>query len=774
MIEATFPAGETDTDIWLNRYSRPIRSTVFCFARTQPGAPICQADHDLVERLGNTPGVHAMLLDPARSVSGALTSLGNVFSRAKDTRPIVLAHADQCAVLLEAIRNHRQRFAGVILVDPDFTKIAKSGAPAPEAHWASGHPQQQSDFHCLILDSKAPNDRVRAFTDNWPRGKIRHVFPSVGKDGIADVLQENWLRILRDFLGENKQRNRFSEASKIVFGIGAQKAGTSWLHEYFESHPEIHTPELKEAHYFDTVFSGETRYQSDRVALLKSEISHLKLPLGIEGRRTLEKIEKRCRQLGIFSDTPRDHRRYLAYLKQGYTPGKWLCDITPSYMTLTAEDFAEMGMLGDTRFLMFLRDPVERLWSQVRMDISTRFPALAERQFQLSCERRVREIIAGSRSVPRRLDYARSLQELEWSIPADRIHYVFHQERFTQRTADDVCEFLNISRAPISDAPPKRGKPAQPSRELVREMRQYLEPQYRAITARFGRTVPISWTPPVSNSHKMMRRSSSPRGVSARKPVIFLHIPKTAGTTIISELERVCGARNRSPVRLHNQKDCVEQLPPGYDLYAGHINWTSLNKLPKDRFAFTVLRDPKERIASFYFYTLREAKKLSQSEIKTPERTNMRMIRTRETEDYFFGEDAGWQGFIRDQYDNFYCRYFANKRFRGGADLSVLTRPQLISKALSGAMEVGNLYDLDDLARLEDDLKIQCGMTIDITNRRLNAGPGGSITSRWDALVARLGSDSAIRKLERFVENDLVLMQALDLGRLASLPREEG
>lgn len=89
-------------------------------------------------------------------------------------------------------------------------------------------------------------------------------------------------------------------------------------------------------------------------------------------------------------------------------------------------------------------------------------------------------------------------------------------------------------------------------------------------------------------------------------------------------------------------------------------------------------------------------------------------------------------------------------------------------------MEVGNLYELDDLARLEDDLNIQCGMAVGITNRRLNAGPSGSITSRWDALVDRLGSDAAIRKLERFVENDLVLMQALDLKKQASLPREEG
>ena len=62
----------------------------------------------------------------------------------------------------------------------------------------------------------------------------------------------------------------------VLFGIGAQKAGTSWLHSVLSSHPECHLP-VKEVHYFDTavdparaesVLFGDAAYHTDRVATM--------------------------------------------------------------------------------------------------------------------------------------------------------------------------------------------------------------------------------------------------------------------------------------------------------------------------------------------------------------------------------------------------------------------------------------------------------------------------------------------------------------------------
>ena len=38
----------------------------------------------------------------------------------------------------------------------------------------------------------------------------------------------------------------------VVYGVGATKAGTSWLYRYLHDHPDCAMPAVKEAHYWDT------------------------------------------------------------------------------------------------------------------------------------------------------------------------------------------------------------------------------------------------------------------------------------------------------------------------------------------------------------------------------------------------------------------------------------------------------------------------------------------------------------------------------------------
>ena len=43
----------------------------------------------------------------------------------------------------------------------------------------------------------------------------------------------------------------------FVCGIGAQKAGTTFLADYFSKHPEFMMSDLKELHYFDAKYRPE-------------------------------------------------------------------------------------------------------------------------------------------------------------------------------------------------------------------------------------------------------------------------------------------------------------------------------------------------------------------------------------------------------------------------------------------------------------------------------------------------------------------------------------
>lgn len=247
-------------------------------------------------------------------------------------------------------------------------------------------------------------------------------------------------------------------------------------------------------------------------------------------------------------------------------------------------------------------------------------------------------------------------------------------------------------------------------------------------------------------------------------PVVFLHIPKTGGQTIHAALAQAVGAAAVSPVRVHGQADAAGQMPPGYRLYSGHIDWGGLTRLPPGRFAFTVLRDPLERIASFYFYMLHEAGRLGPAELALPAREGMRRILARGPDDYFFGGGPDWQAFVRDHYDNFYCAYLATGRVRGGAALAGLPASEVLARALAGAGRLDRVCALEDLAPLEADLGAHLGVPVRLSGRRENLGPLPQGTPRWPRLCARLARDASRARLERFAERDAELMRRLGLG----------
>lgn len=243
--------------------------------------------------------------------------------------------------------------------------------------------------------------------------------------------------------------------------------------------------------------------------------------------------------------------------------------------------------------------------------------------------------------------------------------------------------------------------------------------------------------------------------------VVFPHIPKTAGQTVLEALKSLIPEKAFSPVRTHANAAPDAQMPPGYRLYAGHIDWVDLDALPDDRFAFTVLRDPRERIASFYFYLIREAAKLSAEELASKARTNMRTVTSVSADDYFFGGDRGWQRFVHDHYNNFYCNYLTTRKIRGWKDVADLEQSELVRRALDGAGALQRIYTVDGLAALEAELEQMFGTRPKIQGTYVNAGPSAGRNARWPALLERFERDDSARRLERFVEADIKLMRGL-------------
>ena len=257
-------------------------------------------------------------------------------------------------------------------------------------------------------------------------------------------------------------------------------------------------------------------------------------------------------------------------------------------------------------------------------------------------------------------------------------------------------------------------------------------------------------------------------GTPGVTPIVFLHIPKTAGQTIHSELARVVGSARVSPIRVHTQPppgpdQAAAQLPPGFRLYSGHLDWTALDSLPGDRFVFTVLRDPWERIASFYFYLLDQAQSLSPAALQDPARLGLQMILTRSADDYFFGGGAPWQQFILDHYDNFYCSYFATQKMRGQKEIAALSGPDRISRALDNSRKIDRIYGTHDLAPLQTDILALLRRNIHVTKKYINTGPQARSTLRWPVLLERLERDATAARLTAFGSLDRDLMTRLNL-----------
>lgn len=247
--------------------------------------------------------------------------------------------------------------------------------------------------------------------------------------------------------------------------------------------------------------------------------------------------------------------------------------------------------------------------------------------------------------------------------------------------------------------------------------------------------------------------------------LVFLHIPKTAGQTVHNALvPAVGGPAHVSPIRVHSQAPKGSQMPAGFNLYSGHIDWTELETLPEDRFVFTVLRDPRERIASFFLYLYKEAQALTPAELALPQNTGKRRVLEDSADAYFMVTTPGWQRFIKDHYDNFYCTYFATRLIRGSAQVEKLSQEDLLVRAQAGLDLIDGVYSTADLGRLETDIEARLGQKISVTETYHNAGAIPRSEPRWPKLMALIERDETRARLESFVQADDILMQRLGMA----------
>lgn len=85
------------------------------------------------------------------------------------------------------------------------------------------------------------------------------------------------------------------------------------------------------------------------------------------------------------------------------------------------------------------------------------------------------------------------------------------------------------------------------------------------------------------------------------KQALFLHVQKTAGTSIMEmarELYGIAGVVSHADFMDLGRDGCNQ-----YPFVSGHFGYDFAEPLLKDRYAFTFLRDPMERLISLYWFS---------------------------------------------------------------------------------------------------------------------------------------------------------------------------
>ena len=263
-------------------------------------------------------------------------------------------------------------------------------------------------------------------------------------------------------------RNEVPPLESVIIGVGAQKAGTTWLSKALRGHPGVYMRE-KEVHYWDVV-----RYPY----------------IGWDDMNRAYSLNGAS---SPFGQDLLDHSAYLESLTFGRMSERIVAEITPSYSLCTAETYRQMNAIHpNVKFIFLMRDPVDRLWSGIRHKLRR---TLARNPDFDGLQRLFVEACSNPHDPDfRRSRYDETLRSLREA--GCNVKVMFFETLFSQSSLDEVAEFVGVERLPgRPDLKSNEGKAhtEKLSQETAAFGRERLAEVYDFIFAEYGDAVPGKW-----------------------------------------------------------------------------------------------------------------------------------------------------------------------------------------------------------------------------------------------------------------------------------------
>jgi hypothetical protein len=265
----------------------------------------------------------------------------------------------------------------------------------------------------------------------------------------------------------------------FILGVGAQKCGTSWLAGYLASHPQVFMTPYKELHVFDAMFAPEVSgYNPEN----RFDELHIILDRLLKGEnRSRSELSSAIEKYSLsLSDNA-----YLSYFKNNVrNEHRAMGEITPSYSLIPQDGFRyirNLLMKGDLnpRVIFIMRDPVERVYSQLRFNQGRGVAAVQDSYASALADP---QIIMRTR-------YDQTIANLRNEFKPEELLFLFYEELFCDESIQIICQFLGIEIRPADFSKRVNVSPdvGHIDSEFEQAARKVLDPVYVFCADQFGR-----------------------------------------------------------------------------------------------------------------------------------------------------------------------------------------------------------------------------------------------------------------------------------------------
>lgn len=275
---------------------------------------------------------------------------------------------------------------------------------------------------------------------------------------------------------------------KLLYVIGAQKAGTTWLHEMFAQNSDtVLVQDQKEIDFWNTHFAPHHK-KYHRRARLKFYRAALATCFGLI---TSKKHDYKLRKLHLISLSGSYEdaiKSYCDFLKYGVSQQTLCADISPNYSMLEEDAILRMANLTDCQFVLVLRDPLSRAISAVNYAMMGK---MADKE-RMSFGEHFTTLIENGDPYG---NYPRLIRLLSENVPGGRWKVLFYERLFTEATRDELSQFLGVEnlRWPSKQKANVSDRSGFPSDEEMHVVADHLLNIYDFCDQFFSGAVPDKW-----------------------------------------------------------------------------------------------------------------------------------------------------------------------------------------------------------------------------------------------------------------------------------------